>query len=179
MKTAGLVPIPNLEVTLRYDIDCRLFGQEDDLFLGLMLDISTSNVIDVPVDELITKGLNVVGRYVCERHEAEQEFLLLNLTLLGRISAIEGTFLQLVDTEGTTQVDSRVAFLEPRVENLNDVVTLYYGSAARKILGSLADYRRPVNTALGKLELLKATLEGFTNTRFKLVILYKSFQVSS
>ena len=69
-KILSLPTIPNLEVVLKYEIDCRIFRYGDDKsFLGLVIDLATSNIIDIPISELQLKGYNPIGKYICIRTE--------------------------------------------------------------------------------------------------------------
>jgi hypothetical protein len=68
----NLEPISGVEVVTRYDIDARMLwmpGDDTKPYLGVLIDIGTSNVIDLPVAELISKGFDVIGRYVCKRSD--------------------------------------------------------------------------------------------------------------
>jgi hypothetical protein len=161
LEKVGLDAIPNLEVALRYVIDCRMFRYSDDqLYLGLVIDVSTSNIIDIPALELLGRGLQVNGRYVCRRQDTEHEYLLPRLELLGKVAGTSGTRLFLTDTDGIDEIESSQAFLEPRLENLYDVIRLYCGSNASKVLSALEGFRRPISTANGKLSRIRTTLLG-------------------
>jgi hypothetical protein len=159
VENLGLPRIPDLEVVLRYEIDCRLFYYEEDKpYLGLVVDLGTSNIIDIPTSDLQAKGFNLIGRYVCTRTELESEYLHPKLNLLGRVSETKGSTLYLIDTEGVQQIESDNALLEPRQENLRDVLRLYYGNRAPKVLSELDKFRQPISTAPGKLSRIRSTL---------------------
>jgi hypothetical protein len=165
-EKAKVKKVPNLEVVVRYSIDCRMFRDNDDQFyLGLVIDVATSNVIDMPILELQKKGLEIRGRYVCRRREFEHEYLWPGLELLGQVSSIDGDHIRLTDSEGVTEVRADEVLLEPRLETLNDVVRLYYGSAAPRLLSALDDYRKPISTAPGKLERIQDTLAKLKKQR--------------
>ena len=56
---------PRLDVVAKWSFDIRLFAPatpEQALWLGLIADVGTSHVIDIPVSELIQKGLDPTGR---------------------------------------------------------------------------------------------------------------------
>jgi Piwi domain len=161
LEKIGAEKIKGLEVTLRYEIDCRMFQHDDEeRYLGLVLDLSTSNIIELPVPELLHKGLMIDGRCVCRRQPLSQEYLQPKLELLGQVSAIKGTKLLLTETEGVNEISADDILLEPRLENLNDVIKLYYGPKADAVLSSLDSFRKPISTAAGKLARLKETLRG-------------------
>lgn len=152
--------VAGLEVALRYEIDCRMFRSGDDQFyLGLVIDLATSNIIDVPVSELRKKGLNVEGYYVCRRQEPENEYLRPRLELLGQISEVRGNKLLLTESESVDEIEAGEALLEPRQEYINDVIKLYYGSKASDVLTALDGFRKPVGTAAGKLARIRETVQ--------------------
>ena len=46
-------PDKRLDVVLRYEIDCRMLQYDENKhYIGLVLDVATSNIIDIPVSEL-------------------------------------------------------------------------------------------------------------------------------
>jgi hypothetical protein len=161
LDKVGLQQIPDLEVVLRYDIDCRIFQCTDDQpYLGLVIDLATSNIIGIPVSDLCERGLKIVGRYVCRRQDVEREYLLPKLELLGRVSRVDGSRLLLTDTDGVDEIEADQALLEPRLENLNDVIRLLCGASASRALSSLESFRKPMSTATGKLARIRQTVKG-------------------
>jgi len=101
LAKVGQPVTPGLEVPLRYQIDCRIFKDPNgDSYVGLVADVQTTNVIDIPVLELMDHGVSIVGKYVCQRRDAHQAYLHPGLELLGRASLIRGEQLVLVDSVG-------------------------------------------------------------------------------
>ena len=163
---AKLKPVSGVEVVTRYDIDARMFwmpGNDPIPYLGVLIDISTSNVIDLAVAELIARGLNITGKYVCKRGDGEPGYLRPGLELIGMVSRVEGNRLLLTDTEGVDEIDARDALLEPRLENLDAVIKILYGENANKILARLKQLRAPLTTATGKLTQIRQALTGLKN----------------
>lgn len=157
----GVVSQPGLEVVMRYEIDCRMFRDNlDEPFLGVIIDLGTSNIIDIPLGVLWKRGLQLQGRYVCRRAESDVDHLHPSLELLGKVSRIEGTRIYLTDTEGVTETDMEELLLEPRLENFRDVIALYYGVKANQLLSALDEYRKPIATGTGKLARVRDTLTG-------------------
>lgn len=153
--------INNLEVVIKYEVDCRLFYRNDGQpFLGLVLDIATSNVIDIPVSELQRKGLDIKGRYVSHFKQLDQKYIHPKLELLGQVIESKNGKLYLADANVESAVEASEVFLEPRLENLKDVIQLYFGRNAPRILQELENQRKPFNSALGKLEQIKSVLNG-------------------
>jgi len=78
IREANLEPTPGLDVLLRHSFDTRVLQPAHDgaePYLGLLLDISTSNEISIPVAELIKAGLDPRGLYVCQRQGSNEEVL--------------------------------------------------------------------------------------------------------
>jgi hypothetical protein len=167
LRQVGLAPIPGLEVPLRYEIDCRMFRDaHTSPYLGLVIGVEMANVVDIPVADLMRRGLTVPGRYVCGRQESDHPYLHPNLDALGRVSTVEGTRLLLTDAEGVTEVDAATAFLEPRLENLQAAIEVFCGDQTPAVLKHLQRLRQPVVAALGQLDQVRATLARLKRRRF-------------
>lgn len=160
LEKAGLRPIPDLEVSIRYEIDCRLFyDREDNPFLGLVIDVGTTNVIDLSVAELRRRGMSVTDRYVCRRQEDAPAYLRPRLELIGRVSAVQSGRLLLTDTAGEDVVAAEEALLEPRLENLEATVQALCGQRAPTVLATLRSLRQPVVSAIGRLSHCRQTVD--------------------
>ncbi len=171
LDKVGLVPIPGLEVPLRYEIDCRMFHHADNqLYLGLVINVETANVIDIPVAELMEKGLPIVGHYVCRRRDTEHVYLHPGLDNLGRVSSVEGSRLLLTDTDGITEAESNQVLLEPRLEYLHEVIRTLCGHKAPRVLSALQALRQPVSTPIGQLAQIRITLAGLRRKKEQLTI---------
>jgi hypothetical protein len=166
VKEANLEPVSGVEVVTRYDIDARMLwtpGSDPIPYIGVLMNISTSNVIDFSVAELIDRGIDVIGKYVCKRGDDDSEYLRPRLELVGMVNRVEGNRLLLTDTEGIDEIDARDVLLEPRLENLDAVVQALYGAHVNKILARLRQLRAPLTTATGKLARIRQTLTGLKN----------------
>lgn len=164
IQRARLQPTAGLEVSIRYEIDCRLFyDREGHPFLGLVVDVGTTNVIDLSIAELQRHGVSVIDRYVCRRQEGELTYLRPRLDLLGRVSAVEGNHLILTDAAGVDEIDTNEAWLEPRLENLEAVVQALYGQRSATVLTTLANLRQPVVSANGRLAHCRQTVDRLRN----------------
>lgn len=163
-----------LDVFVRFRIDTRVLNRSsdqvaeteggttrspDDAYLGLVIDLNTTNVIDIPVEELARRGVRIEGRYVCKR-TGEDELLLPRLETVGRVSQRQGQRLLLTDTAGVEAISTSEAFLEPRQENFEDVVRALYDGRSDRVLRRLSQLRSTYATALGKLDHLRQTLRG-------------------
>jgi len=70
IEQCRLTPRRGLEVVTRYSVDTRVLQVPDNpkhSYLAVLIDIDTSNVLDVPLHELIKAGFDPRGRYVCRR----------------------------------------------------------------------------------------------------------------
>lgn len=162
IRELQLEPIEGLDVLVRHSFDTRVIQPARDgaaPTLMMLLEVSTSNEINLPVSELMAAGLDVRGAYVCRRNEGDDE-IQPRLETLGRVAEISGSKLQLTDSVGADTVDASAVILEPRQENLERVVRLLYPRDGARILQGLAKRRRPYATAQGKFEQATQTLAG-------------------
>ena len=176
LQKLNLEYIPGLDVVLKYTVDCRIFQEGNDKsYLGLVIDLSTSNIIEIPADQLIVKGLNIIEKYVCKRTISDDENSQAKLDTLGQVSEVDNAILKLVDSEGITEIDAKDALLEPRTENLHEVLGIYYGNSSKQLINKVAELRYPVNTAKGKLDIIKTTV---TNLKKRPIILGNNITLS-
>ncbi len=167
LKKADLQPIEGLEVSVRYELDCRMFiDPEGDPFLGLVIDIGTANVIDVPVSELNRRGVPVLDRYVMRRREEDRDYVRPALEPLGRVISVKGSQLLLGDARGNDTVEASEALLEPRTENLHAVIEVLCGAKAPQVISSLKNFRGPVSSAKGKFTEIERTVEKLRKQTF-------------
>jgi len=162
-------PIANVEVPLRYEIDCRVFRDTNDHpFLGLLIDVSTANVLDVSVADLVRQGMTVTGRYAFQRRESASEYLKPGLIPLGRIERMSGSRLHLTDTLGPDEVEASDALLEPDLVNLQDAVRALYKAKSSQILMELRQLCLPVASAHGKLTRVNNTVAMLRKRRLRI-----------
>lgn len=155
LKDLNINPISNLEILLKNVIDCRMFQTQQGKFLGLVIDLSAKYVLDIPMADLIKKGFNPIGKYVCSKNSEQSAFLDNDTRNLGRVSKIKGNILFLEDHIGIEQVNTTDVFLEPRIENFQTVLSLYYKNQASNILNILNTKKTYFHNGLGMLEHLK------------------------
>ena len=159
---SGLEPREGLEILVRYTLDTRVLErpEEGSTTLALVIDLSTSNVIDIPAGQLAEAGVNLVGRYVCRPEPAEEAepWYRPRLETLGCVSEVLDDELLLTDAVGVDRVRADQAYLEPRHENLDAVVTVLYGKNADRILRRASELRAPHASANGKLQVIRQTL---------------------
>lgn len=148
---------------VRYTLGTRLLerGRGGSSTLALVIDVGTSNVIDIPISELTEKGVNVVGRYVCRRELASEAepWYRPRLETLGCVSELRGGEVLLTDTSGVDRLRASLALLEPRHENLDAVVKTLYPAETDQILRRASELRAPYLSANGKLGFIQRTLD--------------------
>lgn len=169
LQKAQAPVIPGVEVPLRYEIDCRVFRDANERpFLGLLADVSTANVLDVSVADLIRQGMPVTGRYAFRRQEAQPGYLKPGLVPLGRIESLSGSRLCLSDTTGPDEVEASDVLLEPSLVNLHDAIRALYKAKASQILLELHQLRLPVASAHGKLARVNSTIAMLRRRRLRI-----------
>jgi hypothetical protein len=163
LRGPDLLPNPKVEVAVRYAMSTRPMWPPGDAvrpYLGLLVDLRTSNVIDLSVEELLDLGVEVKGKYVCARREDDDDLVLSKLDTLGMVSEVDGGRLLLTDSMGIDEVAAEDVLLEPRQENLEVVVRALYGRHASDVISQLRQLRGPYGSAAGKLQKIRHTLEG-------------------
>jgi hypothetical protein len=167
LSLANLEPIEGLEVYHRYDIDCRMFWDADQTpYVGLVISINTTNVMECSVADLIQHGMSILGCCVCRRQETDHPFLLPALEIIGQVEAIKGSQLSLNSADGIIEVDAKDVIIEPRLENLHAAITAFCGSHSAKVLTTLHQLRLPLTTATGQLDQIRSTLEALQRQHF-------------
>ncbi|MFK4503991.1 hypothetical protein ABIF86_008282 [Bradyrhizobium japonicum] len=106
--------------------------------IGLVCETRTKNIIGTTCDELIKRGVPVLGRYVQIEVTQNDKRLLPRRKLAGRVRALEGNLLILDDhAEGLSEITTKEAYLEPRREVFDDAVKRIAGSEADSILAGV------------------------------------------
>jgi hypothetical protein len=170
LQNLNIVPIGGLEVATRFVMDTRIFvtPKEEKPNLGLLIDIRTSNVIDLPIADLAKRGLKLTGRYVCRRKEVKDD-LVPRLETLGAIAKIADGQVFLTDASGPDVVNAGEVLLEPRQENFEAVIDLLYGVRAARVIAELRKSRANVVNAdqkLSQITELLASLRDKHEVRF-------------
>lgn len=154
IQDRSLAEITGLDVLVRHSFEPRVLGAPHhgaEPYLALVLDVSTTNELDIPVGSLLRDRFDPTGRYVCQRPESSDDNVLGRLETLGRVVQASDGRLQLTDFSGDEYVDAEKVMLEPRHENLEAVVQHYYPRDAQAILNGLRRRRAPLSSANGKL----------------------------
>lgn len=157
-------PDPRLDVVAKWSFDLRLIASvnpDEAPWLGLIADVGTSNIIDIPVTDLIERGFDPAGAYVGVLSDAEDPVSASRLRLLGRVTGTEGTTLILDDMREDTESDRVAAadvIVEPRREILEAVVRCTYPDIAGQALDKLRRIRAPYLNGDKKLEKIRRTI---------------------
>jgi hypothetical protein len=166
LEEAGVrAPDQRLDILAKWSFEFRLIAPanpDQRPWLGLIIDVGTSNVIDIPVSELIELGHNVLDAYVGTLDDLDHDLSASRFRLLGRIAQIDGGTLILEDTRAdaeTNRVSAADVFLEPRREVLGAVVKSLHPSVAAEALSRLQRIRAPYLGGDRKLEKIKRTVE--------------------
>lgn len=163
-------PDGRLDVVAKWSFDLRLLSSADPelhLSLGLIADVGTSNVIDIPVSELQESGFDPVGCYVGTQGEPDELTGSSRLRLLGRIRNIDKGQLVLDDVRedsGTDRIAAADVFVEARRETLEAVTRVLYPSAADRALEALRRTRAPYISGDGKLKKIRRTIEDLNKS---------------
>ncbi|MDE0226717.1 MAG: Piwi domain-containing protein [Gammaproteobacteria bacterium] len=163
-------PDPRLDVVAKWSFDLRLLFSPDanePPYLGLLVDVGTSNMIDLPAAELLALKLDLVGRYIGAQEEEDDGDGMARIRLLGRVTRVVDKTLFIDDVrDGSdiTQVDAADVMVEPRHETLEAVTHALYPSKADQALSKLRQLRGPYLSGKGKLHSIKQMVDGLNGS---------------
>src|SRR5262249_45996054 len=105
--------VKGLETVVKYNIDCRMFKDVAAApYLGFVLSLSTANVMEMSVSELLSQGFNPVDKYVGHREESKHPFLYPRFETVGRVLAVSGNQLKIFDGKEELQVSAQDVIIE-------------------------------------------------------------------
>lgn len=164
-------PDTRLDVVAKWSFDLRLLSSGDPdepPFLGLLADVGTSNVIDVPVSELLEKRFDPIGCYVGTPGEVDDLTGFSRIRLLGRVKGVEGgKTLVLEDVRSDSEsdrVEAADVLIEARRETLEAVTRVLYPSVADDALKKLRRIRAPYLSGDGKLQKIKRMVDDLNRS---------------
>ena len=158
-------PDTRLDVVAKWSFDVRMLSSADPderPYLGLLVDVATANLIDLPVSELIEKKVDPIGCYVGAPKKSEDRTELFHMRILGRVRSVEGKRLLLEDVRGDSEsswVESADVRVEARPETLEDITRTFYPSVADRALMRLRRIRMPYLSGDGKLRKLRQMVD--------------------
>ena len=122
-----------------YEIESRLIVPHNrNVKFGILLNFSTTHGFNATVSELISRGVDVLGRYVVMEEEVEPVKSIIEpqyrRRLMGKIEKIDGNTLKLTDFRDKEKIDATVCYLEPRLENIYHCIASLYPNKYEEIL---------------------------------------------
>ena len=129
--------------------------------LGLIVDVATSNVIDIPVSELVSMGFDPTGCYVGTSGEVDDLIGFSRLRLVGRVRRVDKTTLVLDDQRdeaASSRVPAADVFVEARRETLDALARTLFPTKANAALSDLRRIRTQYINGRGKLERIRHTI---------------------
>lgn len=166
LREAGAqTPDERLDVVAKWSFDLRLLASADPEgrpSLGLIADVGTSNVIDVPVSELLQRNFDPVGCYIGTPGEVDDLTGFSRLRLSGRVKAVEDGTLVLDDVRSgseSNRANAADVYVEARRETLEAVTRALYPDVAEDALTKLRRIRAPYLSGNGKLEKIRRTID--------------------
>ena len=163
-------PDPRLNVVAKWSFDFRLLdsAHNDHPYLGLVVDVGTSNLIDIPVSELVTHRFDPSGCYVgIQGRELGDLAGFAPRRLVGRVRSILDDVLVLDDVPPDAETDripAARALLEPRRETLDAVTRALYPSNASTALSILRQLASPYVRGEGKLDKIADTIHNLNRS---------------
>jgi Piwi domain len=156
-RAADGVRLDGLHVYPQYRLEARKRGPGRTP--GLLVGIKMRYEIDLPVSELIRRGVSVEGRYVM----ADDGSRLVRpgmdpriaRRLLGQVVAVHGDTLRLTDSSGRCEVAASEVWLEPRREVLRDVLAEAAGRDFERVEARLAEEQFRFGGAEGRLSRIR------------------------
>ena len=164
-----------LNVVPKWSFDFRILmtgAPNETPFLGFVVDIGTSNIINIPVSELIERKIDPIGRYVGRPNKETDSIGKSTIRIDGRVNSIEGKTLILDDfrtDSGSNRVDASDVFLEARYENFQAVLQELYPSYYQKVLNELQRMRTLYLSGDGKLTKIYEMVEKLNNSSSKIL----------
>lgn len=150
--------LAGLQVYPQFHLDARISGPS--LKPGIVVGLKTKYEIDLTVEELIGRGLDVHGRYVLARtgevpfHPDLDEHAYRRLA--GAVESVRAGQLHLRDAPVMTEVSAGEAWLEGRLDVFRDVVALLTGGRHGPLLERLDEAAFALTGAEGRLARITA-----------------------
>jgi hypothetical protein len=163
-------PDTRLDVVAKWSFDLRILasGDPDEApFLGLIADVGTSNVIDIPVSELLGKKFDPVGCYVGTPGEVDDLTGSSRIRLLGLVKGVENGTLLLEDVRNDAEsncIDAADVLVEARRETLEAVARALYPSVTEDALTKLRRRRTPYLSGDGKLQKIRCMVDDLNKS---------------
>ncbi|MFD0314635.1 argonaute/piwi family protein [Streptomyces flavalbus] len=154
--------VEGLHVYPEYRLDVRRRGPAGTP--GILVGIKARYEIDLPVSELLRRGVRVEGRYVLAvDHDVPVQpntDLSARRRLVGMVEVVVGDRLRLTDSSGQSEIPASEAWLEPRRDVFHDMLAIAAGSGYRRIESRLNEAAFKLSGAEGRYERTKEIADG-------------------
>lgn len=149
-----------LSVRPLFEIEARVFNLDDrPPFVGLTIDLRTTNQILWPCSKLMEKGFDPIGLYVKRQLESRDDRISPRFQLIGRVAALRGTRLQLNDArEGFDSIAAEDAYLETRFDAFERCLTHAFGRHLPLVKARLEAQKARLRNGPQRLERLTKVL---------------------
>jgi Piwi domain len=160
--------LAGVHVYPQYCLDARMRGPARSP--GIVVGVRTRYEIDVPVSELLSRGVAVEGRYVLVADRSHDPRLDPGAArrAAGAVDAVDGDRLLLRDAPGIQEVAAADAWLEARRETMHEVVGSLTGPAAGTITSLLDQAVFGLTGAEGRLAKTTELAEWFGRNQLEL-----------
>jgi len=142
----------------QYSLSARaLHVRQGPSLIGVQVDVHTRYEIDCTVEELLARGLNVVGRYVRIQRTSDgpvnvHRDVTTQRKLAGRVYDVSNGWLFLDDAPDVDKVQASEAWLEARLENIEDCLQVAGLNDVGTILRQLRETTFHFMGAKGRLD---------------------------
>jgi hypothetical protein len=155
-----------LSVRPLFEIEARVFNLDDrPPFVGLTIDLRTTNQILWPCSKLMAKGLDPTGLYVKRQLESRDTRISPRFQLVGRVESIRGAQLQLSDArEGFDSIAAEEAYLETRFDSFERCLAHAFGRHLPIVKARLEAQKATLRNGPQRLERLTKVL-GYISKR--------------
>jgi len=160
--------LAGVHVYPQYCLDARMRGPTGSP--GLVVGVRTRYEIDVPVSELLSRGIAVEGRYVLIADASDDPGLdpIAARHAVGAVDAVDGDRLLLRDAPGIQEVAAADAWVEARRETMHEVVHALAGPPAEKIINVLDQAVFGLTGAEGRLAKTAELADWFGRNQLEL-----------
>ncbi len=139
-------------------------------FAALVADVGIGLNIDKPCDELIAEGFDLQGLWVGRFEEQQDSRLAPRFRTIGRVWAIEGNELLLVDTrDDVERVSTQLAFIDSDVGAFERALDHVFGDRSRAVSERLARGLAQERTGPRRLEKLRKVIEPMSRRGMELL----------
>jgi len=148
-----------------YEIESRLLvPYRGDVQFGVLINFSTRFGFNATVADLVSKGVNVEGRYVVEEPQDEENSLVNNKfrrKLIGKVADINGDIITLEDYRDKQTADVNSSYLEARRDNINHCIMSLYPQKAESVIQNIPVHICEITVAKKQLERLNKLIQWF------------------